>query len=458
MITCGLLAGALTLPVSAFALGLGKLTVQSGLGQPLSAQRSSSHPRKRTNSIPCARESPIRRCIATTTSNIVGAMSRARIVVEQDRERRTVPARDDVAGGQRRLSRSDRRAQLGDRTRRARLHVPARSAGQHRNTGGRARARRSAPRPAPLPRRALRPAPRRRRCRRAPFGRRRSRRGCACRRVDLHGQARRHAVEDRPGIQARQRQPRADAGRAVPQQRERVRRQQHESAAHRADRHRAASRPDRRGTAKRGDAGRQSAGRGLARLSRPRRRGRAGDRCDRSTAIGERQDQHGGRGQGERSAAGQGSVARLARSRQGRRCGNGAGRRSRCQGQGVARSQFARRRAREDRARSAARGRAQESDDGRRCRRSAEAAKGKAPATPAEAPKVEPRRRRRGYAAPTPPARRQRRHRPQSRRRRRRADRLPHRRLSPPTVAAASARNEGAGIAAAGDQGARSQG
>jgi len=36
-ITCGLLAGALTLPVSVFALGLGKLTVQSGLGQPLSA-------------------------------------------------------------------------------------------------------------------------------------------------------------------------------------------------------------------------------------------------------------------------------------------------------------------------------------------------------------------------------------------------------------------------------------
>src|SRR4030081_270305 len=36
-ITCGLLAGALTLPLSVFALGLGKLTVQSGLGQPLSA-------------------------------------------------------------------------------------------------------------------------------------------------------------------------------------------------------------------------------------------------------------------------------------------------------------------------------------------------------------------------------------------------------------------------------------
>ena len=38
IVTCGLLAGALALPGSALALGLGKLTVLSGLGQPLSAQ------------------------------------------------------------------------------------------------------------------------------------------------------------------------------------------------------------------------------------------------------------------------------------------------------------------------------------------------------------------------------------------------------------------------------------
>ncbi len=36
-VTCGLLAGVLTLPISALALGLGKLTVDSSLGQPLSA-------------------------------------------------------------------------------------------------------------------------------------------------------------------------------------------------------------------------------------------------------------------------------------------------------------------------------------------------------------------------------------------------------------------------------------
>ena len=38
VIRCGLLAGALALPVSALALGLGKLTVESGLGQPLTAR------------------------------------------------------------------------------------------------------------------------------------------------------------------------------------------------------------------------------------------------------------------------------------------------------------------------------------------------------------------------------------------------------------------------------------
>ncbi len=38
IVTCGLLAGVLALPIPALALGLGKLTVLSGLGQPLSAQ------------------------------------------------------------------------------------------------------------------------------------------------------------------------------------------------------------------------------------------------------------------------------------------------------------------------------------------------------------------------------------------------------------------------------------
>ncbi len=137
-ITCGLLAGALTLPVSAFALGLGKLTVQSGPRAAACRRRSSSRLRKRTNSIPCAQESPIRRCIATTTFSI-HRRCRAR-ASSSNRAANSAPylAGNDFAGGQRRLPRSPGRAQLGHRPRRARLHVPARSAEQHRNAGGRA--------------------------------------------------------------------------------------------------------------------------------------------------------------------------------------------------------------------------------------------------------------------------------------------------------------------------------
>ena len=83
LITCALLAGALSLAVPAYALGLGKLTVESGLGQPLSAQIELT-PRTRMSSIPSAQESPIRRSIAKTARN-TGALSRARITVERGR-------------------------------------------------------------------------------------------------------------------------------------------------------------------------------------------------------------------------------------------------------------------------------------------------------------------------------------------------------------------------------------
>jgi pilus assembly protein FimV len=81
-ITCGLLAGALTLPVSVFALGLGKLTVQSGLGQPLSAtiELTSAH-KDELDTLRARIADP-----AVYRDNNVqypAAMSRARIVVEQ---------------------------------------------------------------------------------------------------------------------------------------------------------------------------------------------------------------------------------------------------------------------------------------------------------------------------------------------------------------------------------------
>ncbi len=196
-ITCGLLAGALTLPVSAFALGLGKLTVQSGLGQPLSATIELTSAQKDELDTLRARiaDPAVYRDnnVAISGSDVARAHRR-----RADCERRALPASNDVAGGQRRLPRSVGRAELGDGARRARLHVPARSAEQHRNTGGRARCA------DPGPGRGRSGGPRssrfrwRRRSRRAPFGRRCSRRGCICRRADLYGQARRHAVEDRP--------------------------------------------------------------------------------------------------------------------------------------------------------------------------------------------------------------------------------------------------------------------
>ena len=82
-ITCGLLTGALTLPVSVFALGLGKLTVQSGLGQPLSATiELTSAQKDELDTLRARIADP-----AVYRDNNVqypAAMSRARIVVEQN--------------------------------------------------------------------------------------------------------------------------------------------------------------------------------------------------------------------------------------------------------------------------------------------------------------------------------------------------------------------------------------
>ncbi len=81
-ITCGLLAGALTLPVSVFALGLGKLTVQSGLGQPLSATiELTSAQKDELDTLRARIADP-----AVYRDNNVqypATMARARIVVEQ---------------------------------------------------------------------------------------------------------------------------------------------------------------------------------------------------------------------------------------------------------------------------------------------------------------------------------------------------------------------------------------
>ena len=270
-ITCGLLAGALTLPVSVFALGLGKLTVQSGLGQPLSATiELTSAQKDELDTLRARIADP-----AVYRDNNVqypSAMSRARIVVEQSRERRTLSARNDFASGQRRLPRSPGRAQLGNRTRRARLHVPARSAEQHRNTGSRAG--------------GADPRPGRFRCRRARPGRprapplRAARRSAARRRGRACWPGRRYTVKrgDTLSKIAQQTKP-ADV--SLEQMLVALFRS-NENAFDERNMNRLRTgqivtvpqgRPDRGGTAKRGDAGRQGASLRLARLSRPRGRG-----------------------------------------------------------------------------------------------------------------------------------------------------------------------------------------
>ena len=82
-VTCGLLAGVLTLPLPAFTLGLGKLTVQSGLGQPLSAQiELTSAQRDELDSLRARIADPS----VYRDNNVTypGSLSRARVTLEQN--------------------------------------------------------------------------------------------------------------------------------------------------------------------------------------------------------------------------------------------------------------------------------------------------------------------------------------------------------------------------------------
>ena len=82
LITCGVVAGVMTLPVPALALGLGKLTVQSGLGQPLSARIELTAAQKEELDSLAARvaEPSVYR---ENNVHYSPAVSRARVAVEQ---------------------------------------------------------------------------------------------------------------------------------------------------------------------------------------------------------------------------------------------------------------------------------------------------------------------------------------------------------------------------------------
>ena len=257
--------------------------------------------------------------------------------------------RHDERRRERAVPRFARRDELGFGTRRSRLHVPARSSRHSADERGRGAGY------AGSSRRSDDAA------RRADAGARRPRTGAGGR--YLHGEARRHAVEDRDAAQARHGDARADARRDVQEQRERVRRQQHEPAAHRRHHDDPVRRRGRSGESERGDQGRSRAGVRLARLSRSRRRGGAVGGRRPGGSRSDRTHRYGGRGEGGRGVRRTRSVARIARGR------TGQGRRRRSRGSDRARqaaegSAAADRRSREDAAGHATRRRAQEPDDG----------------------------------------------------------------------------------------------
>src|SRR6202795_3483434 len=81
-ISGSLLAGVLTLSVPALALGLGKLTVQSGLGQPLSARIELTAAQKdELDSLRARIADPS--VYRDNSVQYVGALARARVSVEQ---------------------------------------------------------------------------------------------------------------------------------------------------------------------------------------------------------------------------------------------------------------------------------------------------------------------------------------------------------------------------------------
>src|SRR5437870_10874538 len=82
LITCGVVAGVMTLPVPALALGLGRLTVQSGLGQPLSAKiELTAAQKEELDSLRARIADPS--VYRDNSVPYVGALARTRVTVEQ---------------------------------------------------------------------------------------------------------------------------------------------------------------------------------------------------------------------------------------------------------------------------------------------------------------------------------------------------------------------------------------
>ena len=133
-----LLAAALAMPGIAASVGLGKLTLQSSLGQPLSAQieLTAVAPDELGSVTARIADSSLYR-----QNNLAyqGVLSRARVTMERLPNGDADPEGDDVGKRRRAVSRFAGRGQLGVRPRRARLHLPPRSAGNAGSPVGRSR-------------------------------------------------------------------------------------------------------------------------------------------------------------------------------------------------------------------------------------------------------------------------------------------------------------------------------
>ena len=203
----------------------------------------------------------------------------------------------------------------------------------------------------------------------------------------LRSQARRHAVEDREGIQARNGHARPDAGRDVQEQPERVRRRQHEPPAHGRDHHD----PERGGRVvarRRREATKvvQRAGDRLARVPRSRR-GRGADGRRSGTPRRRRTHRHRRRRNARRPRV-RAAISCACRRTRARARASGVAETQRRARRAIARSAEPHRRAREDAEGHAARRRAARARRWRSCRRSPRQGQGADGAPPPPAPPV----------------------------------------------------------------------
>ena len=278
ILTLTLLATALLLPGTGAALGLGKLTVNSALGQPLSAQiELTSAAKEELDSLAARVADPS--LYRQNNLHLSGsAIPRARLRRPRC-ERRALPADHDTGAGQRAVPRLADRNQLGIGSRRPRLHVPARSAGLDNGClAGRAgRSDKDGCRAGTAA---------------CAFGRAASGGSAEAKRRHVYRQARRHVVEDRDRESSVDGHAGSDAGCVVPQQQRCLRRQEHESPSYRSHHHDPQSGRSRGDGIVGGDESRARASKRLALLPRSCRR-----RGSRSRGHGRarrgRQDRHG---------------------------------------------------------------------------------------------------------------------------------------------------------------------